>query len=81
MKAPKVAKTLAPEVKVSKGPKTVSPFDSYSEQDTADKLILPYFATTHGFPTPDSLDYQAQHTLATDPGKTGRYDGLYLSGG
>jgi hypothetical protein len=60
---------------------TVSPFDSYSEQDTADKLILPYLANTHRFPKPDSLDYQAQHNLVTEPGKTGRYDGLYLSGG
>jgi N-6 DNA Methylase len=59
----------------------VSSFDTYSEQDTADKLILPYLASTHGFPKPDSLDYQAQHHLATEPGKTGRYDGLYLSGG
>jgi hypothetical protein len=64
-----------------KSAKLTSSFDSYSEQDTADKLILPYFAATHGFPTPDSLDYQAQHTLETEPGKTGRYDGLYLSGG
>lgn len=61
--------------------KATSPFDAYSEQDTADKLILPYLATSHGFPKPDSLDYQAQHTLAIDLGKTGRYDGLYLSGG
>ncbi len=67
--------------KATKGPTAASSFDAYSEQDTADKLILPYFATTHGFPKPDSLDYQAQHTLPTDPGKTGRYDGLYLSGG
>ncbi len=58
-----------------------TPFNSYSEQDTADKLILPYFTRTHGFPKPDSLDYQAQHTLPTEPGKTGRYDGLYLRGG
>ena len=64
-----------------RSPKVAPLFDSYSEQDTADKLILPYLAATHGFPTPDSLDYQAQHTLATEPGKTGRYDGLYLSGG
>ena len=67
--------------KTSKPPKTMSSFDTYSEQDTADKLILPYLSTTHEFPKPDSLDYQAQHTVATDPGKTGRYDGLYLSGG
>ena len=53
----------------------------YSEQDTADKLILPYLATTHEFPSPDSLDYQAQRTLTLEEGKTGRYDGLYLSGG
>ena len=64
-----------------RSPKVAPLFDSYSEQDTADKLILPYLAATHGFPTPDSLDYQAQHTLETEPGKTGRYDGLYLSGG
>ena len=56
-------------------------FAAYSEQDTADKLILPYLATTHGFPKADSLDYQAQHTLETEAGKTGRYDGLYLSAG
>ncbi len=58
-----------------------SAFDSYSEQDTADKLILPYLTSTHGFPKADSLDYQAQHTVETDAGKSGRYDGLYLSGG
>jgi Type I restriction enzyme R protein N terminus (HSDR_N)/N-6 DNA Methylase len=56
-------------------------FETYSEQDTADKLILPYLASTHGFPKPESLDYQAQHSLDTGDGKTGRYDGLYLSGG
>jgi hypothetical protein len=61
--------------------KLVATFDNYSEQDTADKLVLLYLAATHGFPTPDSLDYQAQHTLPTEPGKLGRYDGLYLSGG
>lgn len=65
----------------AKTPGAPSPFDLYSEQDTADKLILPYLTKTHGFPKPDSLDYQAQHTLATEAGKTGRYDGLYLSGG
>ena len=69
------------QTKASKVTKLASPFDIYSEQDTADKLILPYLAKTHGFPKPDSLDYQAQHTVATDPGKSGRYDGLYLSGG
>jgi hypothetical protein len=36
---------------------------------------------THGFPKADSLDYQAQHTLETETGKSGRYDGLYLSDG
>lgn len=78
----KVTKTPgATSAKASKVPKIASAFDTYSEQDTADKLILPYLATTHSFPKPDSLDYQAQHTLATDLGKTGRYDGLYLSGG
>jgi type I restriction-modification system DNA methylase subunit len=58
-----------------------TPFQDYSEQDTADKLILPYLTATHGFPKSESLDYQAQHTLETGAGKTGRYDGLYLSGG
>ncbi len=53
----------------------------YSEQDTADKLILPFLASAHKFPSPDSLDYQAQHTLIVEPGKSGRYDGLFLSGG
>jgi hypothetical protein len=56
-----------------RSPKVAPLFDTYSEQDTADKLILPYLAATHGFPTPNSLDYQAQHTLPTEPGKTGRY--------
>ena len=65
-----------------KKPKTISStFELYSEQDTADKLILPYLASSHGFPKPESLDYQAQHSLETEPGKSGRYDGLYLSGG
>src|SRR5689334_8789981 len=53
----------------------------YSEQDTADKLILPYLAKTHGFPNPDTLDYWAQHTVAVSEGVTGRYDGMYLHGG
>jgi hypothetical protein len=53
----------------------------YSEQDTADKLILPFLHTIHKFPPHESLDYQAQHTVPTESGKTGRYDGLYLSGG
>ena len=74
MKKPGVTKTTS-------ALKAASPFDVYSEQDTADKLILPYLASEYGFPKPDSLDYQAQHTLVTEPGKTGRYDGLYLSGG
>jgi hypothetical protein len=80
MKILKVTKTPKGPT-ATKGPTVASPFDNYSEQDTADKLILPYFVASHGFPKPDSLDYQAQHTLATEPGKTGRYDGLYLSGG
>jgi hypothetical protein len=53
----------------------------YSEQDTADKLILPFLSTTHKFPAAETLDYQAQHTVPLHPGKPGRYDGLYLSGG
>jgi hypothetical protein len=56
-------------------------FDSYSEQDTVDTLILPYLATQFGFPKAESLDYQAQHTVPIAAGGTGRYDGLYLSGG
>ncbi len=66
---------------MKKPSKITTAFEAYSEQDTADKLILPYLASTHGFPKPESLDYQAQHTLETDTGKSGRYDGLYLSGG
>jgi type I restriction-modification system DNA methylase subunit len=54
---------------------------SYSEQDTADKLILPYLTEAFGFPAPGSLDYQAQHTVNTEADKFGKYDGLYLSGG
>lgn len=56
-------------------------YDSYSEQDTVDTLILPYLSKSYGFPKPDSLDYQAQHTVPKALGGTGRYDGLYLSGG
>jgi hypothetical protein len=56
-------------------------FEAYSEQDTADKLILPYLAAANGFPKPESLDYQAQHVLEAASGKSGRYDGLYLAGG
>jgi hypothetical protein len=48
---------------MKKAIQTSSPFANFSEQDTADKLILPYLAATHGFPKPDSLDYQAQHPL------------------
>ncbi len=54
---------------------------AYSEQDTADKLVLPYLSHTFGFPSPSSLDYQAQHTTSLQKGGTGRYDGLYLSKG
>lgn len=56
-------------------------YTHFSEQDTVDTLILPYLAASHGFPRPDSLDYQAQHTLPVAAGGTGRYDGLYLKGG
>lgn len=55
-------------------------YENYSEQDTVDTLILPFLSKAHGFPKPESLDYQAQHTLQISSG-TGRYDGLYLSGG
>jgi type I restriction-modification system DNA methylase subunit len=58
-----------------------SPFASYSEQDTADKLILPYLVKSFGFPAPSSLDYQAQHLTLLGEENVGRYDGLYLSGG
>lgn len=53
----------------------------YTEQDTVDTLILPHLTRRHHFPPASSLDYQAQHTLPTGMGGTGRYDGLYLSGG
>ncbi|MER9558205.1 N-6 DNA methylase [Mesorhizobium sp. M0323] len=56
-------------------------YDSYSEQDTVDTLILPHLSKSHGFPKAESLDYQAQHTLPIAVGVTGRYDGLYLAGG
>ncbi|MDB5583309.1 MAG: SAM-dependent methyltransferase [Bradyrhizobium sp.] len=56
-------------------------YTSYTEQDTVDTLILPYLTKRHKFPPASSLDYQAQHTLPTGMGGTGRYDGLYLSGG
>ncbi|UVI38388.1 Eco57I restriction-modification methylase domain-containing protein [Qipengyuania spongiae] len=56
-------------------------FKDYTEQDTVDKLILPWLASQHRFPSVSSLDYQAQHTLPNADGGTGRYDGLYLSGG
>ncbi|MBN1664826.1 MAG: Eco57I restriction-modification methylase domain-containing protein [Deltaproteobacteria bacterium] len=54
---------------------------SFSEQDTADKLILPFLSHSCGFPTPDSLDYQAQHAVKLNEDDMGRYDGLYLHGG
>jgi hypothetical protein len=56
-------------------------YEGYSEQDTVDTLILPYLSRRHRFPKASSLDYQAQHTVPTALGGTGRYDGLYLSGG
>lgn len=56
-------------------------YAGYTEQDTVDTLILPYLTKKHHFPPASSLDYQAQHTLPTALGGTGRYDGLYLSGG
>jgi hypothetical protein len=71
--------------KVAKGKATVDATTKaqmgYSEQDTADKLILPYLSKTYGFPPPESLDYQAQHTVSIKDGETGRYDGMYLNGG
>jgi hypothetical protein len=54
---------------------------TFSEQDTADKLILPFLSSQYGFPSPESLDYQAQHTLPIVEEHLGRYDGLYLHGG
>lgn len=59
----------------------VTDYTHYTEQDTVDTLILPYLSQSHGFPKPESLDYQAQHTLPTVGGASGRYDGLYLHGG
>ncbi len=56
-------------------------YDTYSEQDTADKLILPYLEKGFGFPSPSSLDYQAQHLMQLGESHVGRYDGLYLAGG
>ena len=56
-------------------------YNTYSEQDTADKLILPYLEKGLGFPSPSSLDYQAQHVMQLGESHVGRYDGLYLSGG
>jgi hypothetical protein len=53
----------------------------FSEQDTADKLILPFLSSSHGFPHPDSLDYQAQHSVPFTESESGRYDGMYLNGG
>lgn len=53
----------------------------YSEQDTADKLILPFLTSEYGFPAAETLDYQAQHSIPVEQGRLGRYDGLYLSGG
>ncbi|HEY9158676.1 type I restriction endonuclease [Candidatus Binatus sp.] len=62
-------------------PLTEQSYRQYSEQDTADKLILPYLHNHKGFPSPDTLDYQAQHTVPVGEGEQGRYDGLYLSEG
>ena len=56
-------------------------YNEYTEQDTLDTLIMPFLSNSCGFPKPDSLDYQAQHTLPTSEGTFGRYDGLYLSEG
>lgn len=53
----------------------------YTEQDTLDTLILPKLAVQHGFPRAESLDYQAQHTVAVGAGSQGRFDGLFLKGG
>jgi len=54
---------------------------AFSEQDTADKLILPYLSQNLSLPRADSLDYQAQHTIPTEEEHSGRYDGLFLHGG
>ena len=56
-------------------------YENYSEQDTVDTLILPHLSNQHGFPKAESLDYQAQHTVAVRVDGKGRYDGLYLKGG
>lgn len=62
-----------------------SPLDKkyvhYTEQDTLDTLVLPFLTQQYKYPPASSLDYQAQHTLPVTMGGTGRYDGLYLSGG
>jgi hypothetical protein len=50
-----------------KSAKLVATFDTYSEQDTADKLVLPYLAATYGFPTPDSLDSPARPSADEAP--------------
>jgi len=62
-------------------PVIASTHHDYSEQDTADKLILPYLTNEYGFPPASSLDYQAQHATRISLESSGRYDGLYLSGG
>jgi hypothetical protein len=54
---------------------------NFSEQDTADKLVLPYLTREFGFPAPDTMDYQAQHSVPMSDEHFGRYDGLYLTGG
>lgn len=59
----------------------IDSYKPFTEQDTVDTLVLPYLTHEHGFPGPHSLDYQAQHNLIIGTGGSGRYDGLYLSGG
>lgn len=44
-------------------------------------MILPYLTSAFGFPAASSLEFQAQHTTRIDETRSGRYDGLYLSGG
>ncbi len=48
-----------------------SAFDSYSEQDTADKLILPYLAATHGSRPPTASIIKRNTHWRRSPGRRG----------
>ncbi len=53
--------------------------NNFSEQDTADKLVLQYLHIENTFPAPESMDYQAQHSVPIDESHRGSGDVSIIS--